>query len=302
MQENKSNYFFLTLDFMDSKFDDLESINDNLISFFDLAEVDKECHAFVDQQGQKVNYFFRTESRKRPSQLSRIFDNNIPLSLENYTIRPGTKFSYNENVRRFSESTRWSNFKRPKDFMSYQAEDLSIFKDKGNFFPWQRSIYNMIFQSDGDFKSPDDRKIFVIYDADGNNGKSKFVKYLCWNFNDDIIRLNYGQAGQLRSALVNAGKRLVYLIDLPRTKGRSDDLSEILVVIEDLKVGSLTSPFYGKMKDLFMPPPFVFIFTNNHLPYKSLSKDRWECYQISSSRKLSKFSISKFLVKEKIKK
>lgn len=32
-------------------------------------------------------------------------------------------------------------------------------------------------------------------------------------------------------------------------------------------------------------PPFVFVFSNEHLPYHLLSKDRWRCFEIEQNSK-----------------
>lgn len=162
----------------------------------------------------------------------------------------------------------------------------------------------MIFDETGNIREADDRTILTIVDKDGKKGKSSFIKYLCWRRLSSIVKLGYGQAHQLRSSVIAGGPKEVYIIDLPRTRGKNDNMDDLLSVIEKIKNGFLTSPMYRKSKHLMMRPPFVIVFSNDHLPYEKLSKDRWECYEMTESEKpkLNRISICEFLMKKKIKK
>ena len=77
------------------------------------------------------------------------------------------------------------------------------------------------------------------------------------------------------------------IYDLHRTRGKSDSLTDILSVIEDIKDGFVTSSMYGGDKQLMMSPPTVIVFSNIRLPYNSLSEDRWDLYTIHSDLKLT---------------
>ena len=77
------------------------------------------------------------------------------------------------------------------------------------------------------------------------------------------------------------------IYDLHRTRGKSDSLTDILSVIEDIKDGFVTSSMYGDDKQLMMSPPTVIVFSNIRLPYNSLSEDRWDLYTIHSDLKLT---------------
>jgi hypothetical protein len=80
---------------------------------------------------------------------------------------------------------------------------------------------------------------------------------------------------------MNYGPKRAYFIDLPRTQGYYDKKGDLLSVIEEVKNGHVMSSIYGKGGILMIPPPHIFIFSNEALNYQSLSKDRWEVYTLT---------------------
>ena len=169
---------------------------------------------------------------------------------------------------------------------SYSAEDLKVFEDYRNLYDWQKTLYEKIIAPDGEFNTADARKIISVIDKEGKKGKSSFVKWLCYNHPLDIARLSSGTASQLRSDVLNKGIKKCYIIDLPRTKGKSDSLADILSVIEDVKNGFVTSSMDEGDKQLMMAPPTVIVFSNTTLPLHSLSEDRWDLYTINPNLRL----------------
>lgn len=127
---------------------------------------------------------------------------------------------------------------------------------------------------------------------------------MCWGRLDSIVKVDYGLSHQLRSLVIEAGPKEVYIIDLLRTRGRNDNMDDMLSVIEEVKNRFLTSPMYRKNKNLMMRPPFVLVFSNTYLPYDKLSKDRWECYEMKQPNppKLNLISVRLYSTKETIKK
>ena len=169
---------------------------------------------------------------------------------------------------------------------SYSAEDLKVFEEYRNLYDWQKTLYEKIIAPDGEFNAADSSKIISVIDKEGKKGKSSFVKWLCYNYPLDIARISYGTASQLRSAVFNMGRRKCYIIDLPRTRGKSDSLADILSVIEDVKNGFVTSSMDEGDKQLMMAPPTVIVFSNTTLPLHSLSEDRWDLYTINPNLRL----------------
>jgi len=180
------------------------------------------------------------------------------------------------------------------DIRPFIPQDLAIFDDKSKLYAWQCDIHKMLFNSIDFLKQriitkPDDRSINVIVDEHGNSGKSKFVKYLCYNYEKDICKLAFGTAQQLRSAVISAGRKKVYILDIPRTLGLSDNIYDIISVVEDIKNGFVCSSMYGKYEKLLMEPPHIIIFTNKEIDSKLMSMDRWKSYKLQKDKTLSSY-------------
>lgn len=172
----------------------------------------------------------------------------------------------------------------------YSGEDIAVLDDSTRRYPWQNSIIKQIFDEDtGIIKTPDDRAILWIEDPKGGNGKSKFVKWLCAR-NRDITKISFGTSNQLRSAIISAGRRRVYFIDVPRTLGTEDSIQSLMACCEELKGGFVVSAFYGKNQELMLDPPHIIMFSNSACPKQFLSEDRWETYMITDKKTLLSLS------------
>lgn len=164
--------------------------------------------------------------------------------------------------------------------VAYDFSDVKFLDDPEKRYPWQNKILYKLFTTvPHNLKTPDDRSIIWITDEFGNNGKSKLLKYIC-SHNDLCIKLSFGTANQLRAAIVSAGPRRLYILDVPRTLGTDDSMNDILSTIEDAKNGYVVSSFYGNYQKLVMAPPAILIMSNMRCPVNKLSADRWECYVI----------------------
>ena len=155
------------------------------------------------------------------------------------------------------------------------------------FYPWQASLYSMVMAA------PDDRKIPLICDTTGNKGKSVFAKTLGYRHGACVIPLGLTSA-QMKSAIVSAGPKTIYILDLPRN---NKSYQEIFDTIEELKRGFVISCFHGKLKELYMSRPHVVCFTNEFPELSYLSFDMWDLYQISTSMELEhvdKFKVQRF--------
>jgi hypothetical protein len=169
------------------------------------------------------------------------------------------------------------------DSQEFTQEELKLthFDNRDNWFPWQRQLYDKLFDENDHIQEADDQKIISIIDGDGKKGKSSFLKWLCYSHPRQFLKLGYGTASQLRSGVMNNGPRRAYFIDLPRTKGFNDKTGDLISVVEEVKNGHVMSSMYGKGGVLLMPHPHIFIFSNQALNYQWLSKDRWEVYTLT---------------------
>lgn len=172
---------------------------------------------------------------------------------------------------------------KPRTFgllTQYNASDLKIFDNSATWYPWQKSLMEILFNKDLTLTEPNDRTIIWVQDLMGNSGKSKLVKHICYNYPEETCKLAFGSSTQLRSACIAAGPRKLYFVDVPRTLGKDDDISEIISVIEDIKNGFVVSSMYGKYQQLMFDPPHIVVFANIHCPSGTLSNDRLEQYTI----------------------
>jgi len=168
----------------------------------------------------------------------------------------------------------------------YAANDLQVFKEKG-FYPWQKAVNEIIFEGDSmDIKTSSCREVIWIDDIHGNNGKSLFTKYLCYN-NPNITKLAFGSGSQMRAAVVEEGARQCYIVDIPRKLCNDDFHQNIFSVVEELKSGFVKSTMYGQSKTLFFEPPIVIIFSNFRCPVEQLSLDRWKILGIMDHKLIS---------------
>lgn len=163
----------------------------------------------------------------------------------------------------------------------YKGSDIDFLNDVDRRYPWQDELFSLLYK-DPPFilQNPNDRDIIWITDEQGNTGKSKFVKYCYFHNKEQTTKISFGSASQLRSAVISAGPKKLYFIDIPRTLGVDDAINNIISVIEDIKNGYLSSSFYGESKTLLMEPPHIVVFTNMICPQDKLSTDRWNIYYL----------------------
>lgn len=248
-----------------------------------------DLFVFQKEQGvesERLHYqgAFRTKIRMRQSTLLKKFEDQFICNIVNLTINRMCG-DWVENVAYCTkEDTRvGENFYSSVSLRKYSGRDLKVF-DNG-FYPWQEDLMAELFEEDKvTLKTPDDRKIYWYSDPNGNCGKSKFVKYLCFT-SASTTKLSFGTAAQLRSSVVNAGPYQLYLIDIPRTLGEDDSLASIISVLEDVKNGFVVSSMYGNHKTLMMDPPHIVCFSNDECPAELMSRDRWERFRMSVADK-----------------
>lgn len=168
----------------------------------------------------------------------------------------------------------------------YSGKDIEVLDEPSRRFPWQNKIIDLLFvPGSSNIKTADDRTIIWITDTQGNTGKSKLVKWCCFN-NDRVVKITFGTASQLRSAIISAGQRLIYFVDIPRTLGTDDSIHSLMSALEDLKNGFVVSSMYGQNESLLLDPPHIVVFSNKMCPQQMMSKDRWKTFCIAPDKDL----------------
>jgi hypothetical protein len=154
----------------------------------------------------------------------------------------------------------------------YRGRDLW---PESKLLPWQREILVK-------FKPiPDDRKMVWVYDPVGNNGKTKFIKYLCYKH--EAIALGYGHATDLLNLVFKFQNRRIYAFNLVRSKPANLSELDLYASMESIKDGLfINTKFETGM--VMMNPPHILV-CSNHLPkYGQISADRWEVYVIREGK------------------
>jgi hypothetical protein len=160
----------------------------------------------------------------------------------------------------------------PKD--QYCGQDLL---NEDEYYPWQTYLFDVLVNQD-----PHPRTIHVIVDPVGNSGKSVFTKGLAFSHDACVMPLGLSSS-QMKSALVNAGPKRIYVIDLPRNNKSYTDTFDC---VEEIKRGFITSPFYGKLTQLFMSRPHVVLFANEMPMVSLLSIDMWKIFTLDDEMRL----------------
>jgi hypothetical protein len=292
MMENKNSYFSLDLEILtqeqnDTYMDDLDNSVDLILSSMG---ADDDSYQFEKKDKSRIIYFFKTSKRKRQGQLSKFSERFLPKD-QAYKAKGITKDYLHNSMILLEKDTRFSiknqgKFMGTYDDQPYTGSDIKIFDDRSNWYPWQKEIYDLVLDSNGDWKQPHQRHIISLIDKNGNSGKSSFFKWLYFYNTNTIGRLGYGSSSQLKSSIVSIGKKDLYIIDLARSKSKNDSQQDLLSVVEDLKSGLVINAMYGAGKCLMISPPHLIICSNYLLDYKLLSADRWQVYEIKNNKHL----------------
>ena len=145
-------------------------------------------------------------------------------------------------------------------------------------YPWQRTVTEMIAMP------PDDRSIHWVHDQGGGIGKSKLVKALC--FKKKAYKVPFGTASQIKTAVIARGVQRCYLVNMPRTLGKKEYVSDLISALEEIKDGMVSSGMYGKTQELFMECPHLWVFANCKAPRSMMSRDRWHEWTIDEDMRL----------------
>lgn len=142
--------------------------------------------------------------------------------------------------------------------------------------PWQQRIIDIINQE------PDDRKIYVVLDPNGNTGKSFLSRNYGILYNNKILELRGGTKADM---LYLASQKALFdtvFIDVAR-KSEVKDFS--YDAVEELKNGSYISTKY-KCKHIDNRVPHIFLFMNNVPDFAANSLDRWIILFINKQQEL----------------
>ena len=153
------------------------------------------------------------------------------------------------------------------------TKQMTLFKS-WELRPWQQSLIN----TTSEFCL---RTIDLVYDEDGNAGKSLFSEYLeslgtaeeipPFRLMDDIFQW-----------VATRPIKQIYIVDMPRGM-KKDRLGDFYAGIEVIKNGVAYDKRYAAKKIRFDRPRII-VFTNMMPNLDLMSKDRWALWEIKNNK------------------
>ena len=311
MTDNKNSYFMFELRANADTFNEytvkeaIERVENAIEPVLSKIGATEDTYTITNKQDiSSVIFLVRTAQRKRLSLLRNTINKNIEsFDIEKFRSLPSekhrTQYSYDKinipkvisisSMTKKGFITELDRYKNNKNCTvkyeasideNYKGKDILIFGNIKNWYPWQKKLYSLIYGKDNNLRSSDDRSIILIVDEKGNNGKSKFAKFLYLKNREQVMVIAEGSASQLRSAIVSGGTdKKLYIVDLPRTTAK-ESTDALLNVLESLKNGLLLSHMYGRGdNNIIINPPTIIVFCNKYLS-ANLSVDRWDSYAL----------------------
>jgi hypothetical protein len=155
------------------------------------------------------------------------------------------------------------------------AEEVEVV-DEEEMHPWQKGVLNILDQP------RDPRKVYWIFDYEGNSGKTQLSKYLVVKRRALVLG---GKANDLKYGVLKYMEKhgvapKIIIFDVPRCS--QDFIS--YQGIEEVKNGLFFSGKYESDMVVYNPP-HVICFANNGPIRDKLSKDRW-CIKEIRNKKL----------------
>lgn len=166
-------------------------------------------------------------------------------------------------------------FKNTDPLPPTETRQLREFLTKEKY-PWQVAARELV-------QRIDDRRITLILDTNGNNGKSIFTEWI--EFDGLAVEVpamnNYED---LMQACLCIGPKPAYVVDLPRGM-KKEKMAQFFSGLESLKNGVVYDKRYQFRKIRFDRPQVV-VFTNTMPDISLMSIDRWEIYRITPGHEL----------------
>jgi len=239
-------------------------------------QIEKGDTGYVHYQGR-----FSLIKKRQKSSLMKLFDDG---KVPNY-LEPTAKENHKQEFFYcLKKDTRiegpWTDKDKEKVYVPTQYSKLV---DK--LYPYQKKLIQMLI---------DLRKLILIYDPEGNKGKSS-LSAIFELYHNGIDLPSLEDYKELVATACNIVESLgdyhiprTFLIDMPRAM-KKDKLRGMYSALEQIKKGKLFDVRY-KYKSIWIETPQVIVFTNTLPDYSYLSNDRWDIYTINDDMELEKYS------------
>lgn len=186
-----------------------------------------------------------------------------PMTL-NELIMLGTEFHNWQptHVRNFEYCEKDGNFYRSWEGPLARFGTLDL-------WGWQKEAVEF-------FDGQDERRILVIVDINGCNGKSYLSKWLVAHHK--AVYVPPMQDGQDFMAFGMAKPSTGYIFDMPRSESIKQRKG-MWSAVEQFKNGYLYDKRY-QFRDKWIEPPKIIVFCNEMPPLEALSEDRWDIFEM----------------------
>lgn len=158
------------------------------------------------------------------------------------------------------------------DHFIYRGQDLWPLRKMPH---WQQEIKEYIDST------PNDRKMVWIYDRRGNNGKTKFVKYIGINY--ETPALGYASSIDALNLCMKFPHKRVYMWNLTRAKPANLSEFDLYSAMESIKDGCWINTKY-ETKCLYQMPSHVVVMANHPPKTEFQSADRWTILALRDSK------------------
>ncbi len=159
------------------------------------------------------------------------------------------------------------------DRLIYMGQDLWPLEKMP---PWQQFMLKRFNMPGGD------RVMHWIYDPVGNNGKTKFIKYLAYKHK--ACFLTYGDSKDVLNLCSKfANKTNIYTWNLTRAKPAGLSELDLYSAMESVKDGCYINLKY-ETRQVLTVCPHVMVCAN-HVPHRNqISADRWMIWELKDSK------------------
>ena len=242
---------------------------------------------FVFQLEQGDNGYRHYQGRLSLIKKRRLTEKHIVIKLfkdkpPNY-INPtnNVEVTNGESFYLIKEDTRLSGPWTDQDEIKVVTIQLKEFL-KFEMYEWQKQLFDMS-------KTYNGRKIDLLYDPNGNIGKSIFSEYLEYmNLAEEIPPFRL--MDDIFQWVASRPIKKAYLVDMPRGM-KKDKLGDFYSGLEVIKNGVAFDKRYKAQKIRF-DRPRVFVFTNTLPVFKLMSKDRWNVWEINNEMALQPYTVN----------
>lgn len=267
-----------TLHFKDQK---VKVLKDNLRSSCKrwVFQLEKGESGYIHYQGR-----ISLRQKKNASSLINFFISNFPeFSGVHFSPTSGEVAVTNNFNYVLKLDTRIDGPWKDTDEEKILTKQMELYEKWGNR-PWQNDLKEMASQFDL-------RTIDLIYDQEGNNGKSLFSEHMEYiGLSEEVPP--YRLMDDIFQWVCTRPIKKNYIFDLPRGM-KKDKLADFYSGIEVIKNGVAYDKRHRATKIRF-DRPRVFVFSNTLPEFSLMSKDRWKVWTIWKNE-LKPYSIDPML-------